>query len=150
MKKISLIILFIVVLLISVLLFDWGRKGVVAPITSQNNTVNNIKDLLIKVSYPKEGQEIESPLKVSGKAKGFWFFEGSFPIQLVDTNGSIIASGIATSSGEWMTEDFVDFNSEIEFVKTTSTKNAILVLMKDNPSDNPEFNQSIFIPLILK
>jgi hypothetical protein len=45
---------------------------------------------------------------------------------------------------------FIDFNSEIEFIKPTSTINAILVLMKDNPSDDPELSQSIFIPVILK
>ena len=147
MKKIFLILL-IIIISITALVFDWGRREAVLPITSQVATSTEI--LPINVSYPKEGQEVESPIKISGKARGFWFFEGSFPIQLVDTNGSIIASGIATSSGEWMTEDFVDFISEIEFVKPTSTKNALLVLMKDNPSDNPELDQSIFIPVVLK
>jgi hypothetical protein len=148
MKKIFLILLIIIIISITALVFDWGRREVVAPVTNQVST--NTEILPINVSYPKEGQVVESPIKISGRARGFWFFEGSFPIQLVDTNGSIIASGIATSSGEWMTKDFVDFSSEIEFIKPTSTKNALLVLMKDNPSDNPEFDQSIFIPVVLK
>ncbi|MFA5934491.1 MAG: Gmad2 immunoglobulin-like domain-containing protein [Candidatus Paceibacterota bacterium] len=150
MKRLFLIILIIVILIITALVFDWGRRDVVAPIIDQVSTSTTVVASPIIVLYPREGQEVGSPIKISGKARGFWFFEGSFPIQLVDLNGSIIASGIATSSGEWMTEDFVDFSSEIEFVKPTSTKNVLLVLMKDNPSDNPDLDQSILIPVILK
>jgi len=148
MKRIFFALLIIVVLIITALVFDWGRREAAAPVLDQVSTTTDAFPIV--VSYPKDGQEIKSPLKISGKAKGSWFFEGSFPIQLVDTNGFIIASGIASTSGEWMTEDFIDFSSEIEFIKPTSTINALLVFKKDNPSDKSDLDQSIFIPVILK
>ena len=46
--------------------------------------------------------------------------------------------------------DYVNFTASLEYSKSTSTKHALLILSKDNPSDNPEFDQSIFIPVILK
>jgi len=122
--------------------FDWGRKEVVAPTT--------LTELPIQVAFPKDNQDVRSPIKISGKARGSWFFEGSFPIDLVDASGNIIGQGIATSTSDWMTEDFIDFSSEISYTRPTSTARALLVLKKDNPSDNPDLDQSIFIPVILK
>lgn len=141
MKKIIFFIILIVLLVIFALIFDWGREY---------NFTDLENDSLIVVDYPKEGQKINSPLKISGKAKGSWFFEGSFSIELVDIDRNIISRGIATSTKDWMTEDFIDFTSEIYFDKPTSTTNAIIILKKDNPSGNLEFDQSVFIPVTLK
>lgn len=147
-KPIVIIIIVAIILVLIGLAFDWGRREAIAP--SDIGISTSTDDLPIVVSYPKDNQEVKSPLKISGKARGIWFFEGSFPIDLVDSNGEIIASSIATSSEGWMTEDFIDFSSTIVFEKPTSTTRALLVLKKDNPSDNPDLDQSIFIPLILK
>jgi hypothetical protein len=95
-------------------------------------------------------QEIKSPIKISGKVKGNWFFEGSFPIQLVDADGNILGRSIATSTSDWMTSDFIPFTSELSFEKPTSTIRVVLILKNDNPSGNPDLDQNIFIPLILK
>ena len=48
-------------------------------------------------------------------ARGHWFFEGSFPVMVVDWDGRIIATHFATAQDDWMTEDFVRFEGEIEF-----------------------------------
>ncbi|MFA6227227.1 MAG: Gmad2 immunoglobulin-like domain-containing protein [Candidatus Paceibacterota bacterium] len=141
-KSIIVLILIIVVIIFMALIFDWGRREVVAP------SINS--ELPIQVVMPKDNQEVKSPIKISGKARGTWFFEGSFPIDLVDSNGNTIASGIATSSENWMTEDFINFSAEISYEKATNTKRVLLVLKKDNPSDNPDLDQNIFIPVILK
>ena len=148
MKRIFLIVLILVILFITGLIFDWGRRDNTISISNQNGTTTEY--LPITVSYPKEGQVIKSPLKIHGKVKSSWFFEGSFPIQIVDTDGFVIASSNATSSSDLMTEDFVDFSSEINFIKPTSTTNVLLILKNDNPSGLPEFEQSIYIPVILK
>jgi hypothetical protein len=142
MKRIIVYLIIFILFVVSALIFDWGRGSDSVRLSNNN--------LAIVVDYPKDGQKISSPLKVEGKAKGTWFFEGSFPVELVDINKNIIASGIATSTEDWMTEDFINFSLEIFFDKPTSTKNAILILKKDNPSGNPEFDQSVFIPVILK
>jgi hypothetical protein len=141
-KSIIISIIIIIAFILIALAFDWGRKEAVAPTVST--------ELPIQVTMPKDNQTVSSPIEISGKAKGSWFFEGSFPIQLVDSSGNILGQGIATSTEDWMTENFINFSAEISYTKATSTRRALLVLSKDNPSDNPEFDQSIFIPLILK
>jgi hypothetical protein len=52
-----------------------------------------------------------SPITISGTARGNWFFEGSFPISIVNWDGLIIGEGIAQAQGEWMTENFVPFTA---------------------------------------
>ncbi len=142
MKRVIIYLLIFIFIIFFSLIFDWGR----------NNDFNNIteKNTQIVIDFPKDNQKITSPIKISGRAVGNWFFEGSFPIELVDLDKNIIATGIATSTEDWMTENFINFSSEIYFDKPTSTKNAILILKKDNPSGNPEFDKSVFIPVILK
>ncbi len=142
MKRFFIYLLIFISLIFFSLIFDWGRRG------NTDKVIKNNTQIII--DFPKDNQKITNPIKISGKAVGSWFFEGSFPIELVDLDKNIIAIGIATSTDDWMTEDFINFSSEIYFDKPTSTKNAILIFKKDNPSGNPEFDKSVFIPVILK
>jgi hypothetical protein len=144
-KTIIITVVLIVILVVAFLVFDIGRKPAIAPDINATTT-----DMQIVVSYPDDNQEVSSPVKISGKARGSWFFEGSFPIQLVDINGNILGTSIATSSEDWMTAEFINFNSELSFEKSTSTRRAVLVLKKDNPSGILDFDQSVFVPVILK
>jgi glucose/arabinose dehydrogenase len=105
----------------------------------------DVSDLII-VTIPKLTSSVESPLTVQGRARGFWFFEGSFPVRLEDANGKIIATGIATAQREWMTEDFIPFEAILKFAKP-STSDGTLILEKDNPSGLPEHDASIKIPV---
>lgn len=95
------------------------------------------KEDLIKVDAPLPNQEITSPLLVSGQARGYWFFEASFPVRLLDGSGKEIAAKPAEAQDEWMTEDFVPFKAVLEF-KTPSMDFGTLVLEKNNPSGLPE------------
>ena len=145
-KTIIITTILLIVLLVVFLVFDWGRRG---PMISEN-TATTTEQFPISVNSPKENQTISSPVKISGKVKGNWFFEGSFPIQLVDSNGNVLGTSIATSTSDWMTTDFIPFTSELSFDKATSTTRAVLILKNDNPSGNPELDQNVFIPVILK
>ncbi len=100
----------------------------------------------IRVTKPVADQLVQSPLIIEGEARGTWFFEASFPVKLLDSNRNVIAEYYATAQGEWMTEDFVPFRSELEF-KKPDTATGILVLEKDNPSGLPENDDSIEIPV---
>jgi len=102
---------------------------------------------LIVVSNPRPNQEVQSPLVVSGKARGYWFFEASFPIVLTDWDGNVIAQGIAQAKDEWMTEEFVDFEATLDFEKPGVNK-GILILKKDNPSGLPENDDALEIPVV--
>jgi len=102
---------------------------------------------MIVVSSPASGDIITSPLAIQGKARGYWFFEASFPVRLLDDNGNIVAQGIAETSLNWMTEDFVDFRANLEYNKP-ATEKGMLVLEKDNPSDMPENDGAVLIPIV--
>jgi len=103
------------------------------------------KKNLIKVSSPRPGQKITSPLLISGSARGNWFFEGNLPIKLVDTSGKTIATTNAQALGEWMTDDFVDFTATIKFKPPYGLGK--LIIQKNNPSDLPENSDQLEIPL---
>jgi Immunoglobulin-like domain of bacterial spore germination len=99
---------------------------------------------LIKLVSPVPGGVIENGVTVSGQARGQWFFEASFPVVLTNWDGLIIAEGIATAEGEWMTTEFVPFSATLNFVNPYSEgnpdymKGGSLILKKDNPSGLPE------------
>lgn len=108
---------------------------------------------LIRLNTPSPNQSISSPLTISGQARGTWFFEASFPVVLTDWDGKIIAEHYATADGEWMTEDFVPFSTELEFDNPYQTGNpdfmrrGTLILKKDNPSGLPENDDALEIPI---
>ncbi|MCU0678938.1 MAG: GerMN domain-containing protein [Planctomycetes bacterium] len=130
-----------------------GNPSTAAPLTGCGETAsttdeNSVADL-IRVTAPLAGATVKSPLAVSGQARGYWFFEASFPAKLLDGDGQALASGIATAQSDWMTEDLVPFRAELVFNIATAT-NGILVLEKDNPSGLPENAKEIRIPLRLE
>lgn len=95
------------------------------------------KEDLIQVESPQTNDTITSPLVIKGKARGFWFFEASFPIRLYDDNGELLTTAIAQAQDDWMTEEFVPFTAELKF-ENPKTEKGTLVLEKDNPSGLPE------------
>lgn len=111
--------------------------------------VNGVNSL-IKVNAPQPFAFISSPLEISGEAKGKWYFEGSFPVSLVDWDGRIIAEGFAQAQSDWMSEDFVKFKATLNFAKPAVYNNGALILKKDNPSGLPENDAALEIPVIFK
>jgi hypothetical protein len=104
------------------------------------------KEDLIQVENLNAYEKISSPLVIRGQARGYWFFEASFPIKLFDANGELLSVAIAQADGDWMTEDFVPFEVELSFNLPT-TKTGIIVLEKDNPSGLPEHADELRIPI---
>lgn len=91
-------------------------------------------------------QLVTSPLTITGEARGPWFFEASFPIEIRDANGTVIAQHYAEARGEWMTTEFVPFTSTVAFEAPTTTL-GFVVLKNDNPSGDPERDQAVIIPV---
>ncbi len=101
---------------------------------------------MITVDFPKPNTVVTSPLIVTGRARGNWFFEASFPVSLVNWDGLIIAQGIATAKGDWMTTEFVPFEAVLEFEKPDLyPERGALILQKDNPSGLPQYDAAIEI-----
>lgn len=91
-------------------------------------------------------QTIESPITITGRARG-WYFEASFPVKIVDDSGKILAQGPATAQGDWMTADFVDFKITLNFFPNGAAQGKI-IFQKDNPSGLPQYDESYEIPVI--
>jgi len=110
------------------------------------------KSNLIKLETPVSGASISSPLVVKGQARGTWFFEGSFPVVLVDWDGKIIGTGIAQAQGEWMTTEFVPFLATLKFTKpdVSVSNRGALILRKDNPSGLPQNDDALEITVVLE
>lgn len=103
---------------------------------------------LITVDSPDPGDRITSPLTITGEARGTWYFEASFPVELRDASGAVIAQHYAEAQGEWMTENFVPFRSTLSFPAQPAGSQGTLILRKDNPSGLPENDNSVSIPIV--
>ncbi len=101
---------------------------------------------MIMLSMPRPNQSVENPLAIRGEARGTWFFEGDFPIKIVDENGQEIGLSFARAIGEWMTEEFVLFEGVIEFNEPV-TVTGKLILEKDNPSGLTQYADQLYIPI---
>lgn len=118
-----------------------------APVEKVNDSAQSFEDL-IYVDAPLVGQVISQPLIVTGKARGTWFFEASFPVVLTNWDGLIIAEGLATAQSNWMTEDFVPFVATLEYSMPGPYNRGALILQKDNPSGLPEYDAALEIPVL--
>lgn len=119
-------------------------EEITPPITYENATVDNIV-----VDLPFPGAVTGKEFKVIGKARGTWYFEASFPVEVLDKNGKSLWIGPAQAQGEWMTENFVPFEVTVK-VPQSYIGPATLVLRKDNPSGLPEHDASISFPITIE
>lgn len=125
-------------------------KGVVVtdlPISDEQKPVTVDKSDLIQITQPLAGSTITSPLAITGKARGYWYFEASFPIELRDASDQVVASAVAQADGDWMTEDFVNFTATLNFTPVGNAQGT-LVLKKDNPSGEPALDDQLVIPVV--
>jgi uncharacterized alpha/beta hydrolase family protein len=158
MKK---IVIFIVIILLALVIlgfiFDWGREyNDIANLGTNNTASSSIQnssstsDMPIIVSNIKDNQEVSNPILINGRARGDWFLNGSFPVELVDSDGNTIASSTANALSESTTSNYIDFTANLFYTKSSSTINALIILSNNNTSGNQELDQSIFIPVTLK
>jgi len=106
---------------------------------------------LIRLNSPLPNDKITSPLRITGEARGYWYFEATFPVTLADWDGRIIAQTYATANGEWMTEEFVPFDVTVEFENPVFegadenhfSRRGALILQKSNPSGLPENDDAL-------
>ena len=148
MKILLIVVAVLAVLVLGKVLLDDrdSQPSTTTTETSDSQVVEVAEELskadLIQVDSPMPGDQIVSPITITGKARGTWYFEASFPITILDGNGKILGQGHAEAKSDWMTNEFVPFTATITFTKSTTTTGAIL-LEKDNPSGLPEHADSI-------
>lgn len=100
----------------------------------------------IVVEKPRPNERIASPLRVTGKARGTWYFEANFSAEIVDEENKSHGTAVVQAEGEWMTEEFVPFTTEIIFQQPTTQKGK-LILRNANPSGLSENAKELIIPV---
>lgn len=115
----------------------------------QNPTYQNASADLIKVTLPYPGAVTGKEFAVKGEARGGWYFEASFPVEVKDKNGQTLVSVPAQAEGDWMTSDFVPFTANIK-IPDTYQGPATIILHKDNPSGMPENEASVSFPITIE
>lgn len=94
------------------------------------------KDVKVQLDALKSGDKIASPVTITGKARGPWYFEASFPVELRDSNNLLLAQKPAQATSDWMTTNWVPFTVTLSF-PTPATATGTLIFRKDNPSGEP-------------
>lgn len=125
---------------------DVVYNATTTPTVSQEKYVNATASD-ISVASPATGSLVPVQFDVTGVAKG-WYFEASFPIEVQDMNGKVVAQTPAQAQGDWMTTSPVPFKASIT-VKDFHGP-AMLVLKKDNPSGDPERDASYSMPILVQ
>ncbi|MCF7833920.1 MAG: Gmad2 immunoglobulin-like domain-containing protein [Candidatus Pacebacteria bacterium] len=103
----------------------------------------------IRVLLPFPGAVTGKDFKIIGQAKGVWFFEGSFPVKILDKDQKVLVETYASAEGEWMTEKFVPFTSDIK-VPEYYIGPATLVLERNNASGLPEHDASLSFDFVIE
>jgi hypothetical protein len=103
---------------------------------------------LITVTSPTSGQKVTSPLTISGQARGGWYFEATFPVEIRNAAGTVIAQHYAEAQSDWMTENYVPFRATLSFPQQPSGSQGTVILRKSNASGDPARDQSVSIPVV--
>lgn len=143
LKIVVAILALIIVALLAVLVFV-DPPGAEVPADGRESKEG--KEDLIRVFSLASNDVIASPFTARGEARGYWFFEASFPVRVFDEDGTELGVGIATAQSEWMTEEFVPFEVTVTF-DAPSGQEGTVVFEKDNPSGLPEHADELRIPV---
>ncbi|TSC69383.1 MAG: hypothetical protein G01um101456_221 [Parcubacteria group bacterium Gr01-1014_56] len=118
----------------------------VAPDTTDNNGVPTSNENL-SVTSPAPKAAIASPVTITGSALGTYYFEASFPIDILDENKNIVGQGHAEAQSDWMTESLVPFVAIVTFTSTGAGKSGFIRLKNDNPSGDPIRDKYFDLPI---
>lgn len=116
-----------------------------APTTAYANASSDV----VVVELPFPGAVTGKTFSVIGEARGYWFFEASFPIEVRGADGALLTTVVAQAQSDWMTEDFVPFTAQVT-VPESYMGPATVVLKKDNPSGLPKNDASVSFPITVE
>ena len=105
----------------------------------------NADENMITLELVRPGVNVLPKFTVTGSARGPWYFEASFPVEILDKDGKRLDMEPALAIGDWMTEEFVPFRVELDV--GTYSGPATIVLHKSNASGEPERDASMSVPV---
>jgi len=104
--------------------------------TSTPVVVTSTPEAKIQLDMLVPGALLTSSSTITGRARGPWYFEASFPVELRDSNNVLLVQKPAQATSDWMTTDWVPFTVTLNFPSST-TATGTLIFKKDNPSGEP-------------
>jgi len=117
--------------------------------TPPQATYQNADANVIVVDTPRPGATVGTTFTVSGRARGNWYFEANFPLEVLSATGTRLMQTGVQAEGEWMTTDFVPFAVDVA-ISPNYKGAATLVLHNDNASGLLEHARSISIPIVIQ
>jgi hypothetical protein len=148
-KYIVIVFTVIIIALLAILIFVPAKKSAPVKNVAAIQGTKASSDGSISIVSPNENALIDSPIVVSGIAKGNWFFEAVFPVKVLDGDGMVLGQGQARAEGDWTTTGTVPFSATISFSLSRFTTGTI-VFSKDNPSGLPQNAESFSVPIQFK
>lgn len=149
MKYVSIFFVFLLVIIIGLWYWLSQTSPTVTPIvvtptstvvtpppTTTPPVVTTTPEAKIQLDTLDSGDTLTSSSTITGRARGPWYFEASFPVELRDSNGTLLVQKPAQATSDWMTTDWVPFTITLSF-PTPATATGTLIFRKDNPSGEP-------------
>lgn len=151
MKKLIILIAVIIALWLGFSAYTNNNKEILPDNTIPTENIDNTKEKadLIVVETPAPNSVLPNTFEIEGQARGYWFFEASFPVRLVAEDGTVLLNDYIMTDSEWMTEKFVPFKKTFTYENSTGVEKGTLILERDNPSGLPENADSLTIPVRL-
>jgi hypothetical protein len=122
-----------------------GAGSVTDPSYHYTNATKND----IFVTAPEPAASVTTTIIIEGYARGPWYFEGTFPVEVKNAKGVVIGTGQGKAEGEWTSNNFAPFTAEVD-LKALYNGQATIVLKKDNPSGNASKDASLSFPVLVQ
>lgn len=110
---------------------------------------NDLSNSII-ITSPIKNEQVSSPLRIVGRARGDWFVEGAILVELTDLYGNHISSGSVSAQEKWATKDFVAFLGTLQFNNFIKGSKANLILYKNNQAQGNIQDKKMIIPIMFK
>jgi hypothetical protein len=164
MKNSKIIIILLVVIIIMLGYMTFARKPQTEIVQVQdqthiqpqtnpnphwdNPTITGDSTSLVSFSLTP-GQEVSGKVTLTGSLKGY-FNEGSTPLWITDESKTkVYLQTPLSSTGDWMVNTPIAFSKTVDFSSMPKGK-AYLEIKADNPSGLPQYESSIWIPIVIK
>ena len=100
---------------------------------------------MISVAYPQVGAIVGHTFTIEGQARGAWYAEGIFPLEIQNESGVVLQTLVVHALGDSHQPAFIPFSVDVATPYFAGP--AQIVLKKANLRGEPENDASITIPI---
>lgn len=111
--------------------------------------IDSNKGIKLTIEDIKKDDTVEIGTVIKGSITGSWYFEGEFPVRVLNSNMEIVDTLIAHAKDDWMTDENVPFELELNF-DIQQEQYITLRFEKSNPSGLEENSDYIDFTIKVK